>query len=109
MEGVLNDEADYLRRETRELWDKRCGDGVEAVALVAAEAARRDHFLEVCKYSLSRLVVVAHSLGPRRRPGCDELLGTAMCTVKGAQVANLAYRLGFLAEKTRIDLANFSH
>ena len=91
MEGVLDDEADHLRRETRELWDERCGDGVEVFALVGSEAARRDHFLD--KYSLSHLVVVAHRLGPRRRPGCDELLGTAVCTVKGAQVASLACNL----------------
>ena len=47
VEGVLDDEADYLRREVGEMRGERCGEGVEVVALVAAEAARRDHFLDV--------------------------------------------------------------
>ena len=47
MEGVLDDEADYLRREVGEMRGEHCGEGVEVVALVAAEAARRDHFLDV--------------------------------------------------------------
>ena len=47
MEGVLDDEADYLRREVGEMRGERCGEGVELVALVAAEAARGDHFLDV--------------------------------------------------------------
>ena len=47
VEGVLDDEADYLRREVGEMRGERCGEGVEVVALVAAEAARGDHFLEV--------------------------------------------------------------
>ena len=36
--------ADELRRETRELWEERRGEGVEVVALVGTEAARRAHF-----------------------------------------------------------------
>ena len=47
VEGVLDDEADNLRREVGEMRGERCGEGVEVVALVAAEAARRDHFLQV--------------------------------------------------------------
>ena len=47
VEGVLDDEADYLRREVGEMRGEHCGEGVEVVALVAAEAARRDHFLDV--------------------------------------------------------------
>ena len=47
MEGVLDDEADYLRREVGEMRGELCGEGVEVVALVAAEAARGDHFLDV--------------------------------------------------------------
>ena len=47
VEGVLDDEADYLRREVGEMRGERCGEGVEVVALVPAEAARRDHFLDV--------------------------------------------------------------
>ena len=47
VEGVLDDEADYLRREVGEMRGELCGEGVEVVALVAAEAARGDHFLDV--------------------------------------------------------------
>ena len=46
MEGVLDDEADYLRREVGEMRGELCGEGVEVVALVAAEAARGDHSLD---------------------------------------------------------------
>ena len=39
---------DHLRREVvGEMRGERCGEGVEVVALVAAEAARGDHFLDV--------------------------------------------------------------
>ena len=47
MEGVLDDEADHLQREAGEMPGERCGEGVEVVFLVAAEAARGDHFLDV--------------------------------------------------------------
>ena len=47
MEGVFDDEADYLRREVGEFRGERFGDGVEVVARVVVGAARRDHFLEV--------------------------------------------------------------
>ena len=47
VEGVLDDEADYLRREVGEMRGERCGEGVEVVALVAAEAARGDHFPDI--------------------------------------------------------------
>ena len=61
MEGVLDDEADYLRREVGEMRGERCGEGVELVALVAAEAARGDHFLDVRVGRFAR--------GGRRRRG----------------------------------------
>jgi hypothetical protein len=44
VERVLDDSPDHLRRETRELWEERRGDGVKVGALVILEAARRDHF-----------------------------------------------------------------
>ena len=47
VEGVLDDEADYLRREVGEMRGERCGEGVEVDALVGFEAARGDHFLQV--------------------------------------------------------------
>ena len=47
VEGVLDDEADYLRREVGEMRGERCGEGVEVDALVGFEAARGDHFLDV--------------------------------------------------------------
>ena len=49
VERVLDDAADNLRRETSvgELRDEYRCDGVEVGALVAAEAARGDHFLDV--------------------------------------------------------------
>ena len=48
-ERALDDAADHLRRETSvgELRDEYRCEGVEVVALVAAEAARGDHFLDV--------------------------------------------------------------
>ena len=48
VERALDDEADYLRREAA--GEFRCegrSEGVEVVALVGAEAARRDNFPEV--------------------------------------------------------------
>ena len=47
VEGVLDDEADYLRREVGEMRGERCGEGVEVGALVGFEAARGHHFLDV--------------------------------------------------------------
>ena len=47
MEGVLDDEADYLRREVGEMRGERCGEGIEVVALVLSEAARCDHFPDI--------------------------------------------------------------
>ena len=47
VEGVFDDEADYLRREVGEFRGERFGDGVEVVARVGFDAARRDHFLDV--------------------------------------------------------------
>ena len=48
MEGVLDDAPDQLRREAAgQLRGKNRGERVEAVALVGAEAARRDNFPEV--------------------------------------------------------------
>ena len=49
MEGVLDDEADYLRRETSvgEFRGERCSDGVEVVVLVLLYAARGSHFPDV--------------------------------------------------------------
>ena len=47
VERELDDAPDHLRRETRELCEERRGEGVEVVALVGAEAARRDNFPEV--------------------------------------------------------------
>ena len=47
VEGVLDDEADHLQREAGEMPGERCGEGLEVVFLVAAEAARGDHSLEV--------------------------------------------------------------
>ena len=47
VEGVLDDEAEYLRREVGEFRGERCGEGVEVDALVGFEAARGDHFLDV--------------------------------------------------------------
>ena len=47
MEGVLDDEADYLRREAvGEFRGERFCEGVEVVALVVVDAARRDYFLQ---------------------------------------------------------------
>ena len=37
VEGALDDEADYLRREVGEMRGERCGEGVEVVALVGVE------------------------------------------------------------------------
>ena len=48
VERALDDEADYLRREAA--GEFRCegrSEGVEVVALVGAEAARRDNFPEI--------------------------------------------------------------
>ena len=46
MEGVLDDAPDQLRREAAgQLRGKNRGERVEAVALVGAEAARRDNLL----------------------------------------------------------------
>ena len=49
MEGVLDDAADHLRRETSvgEFRDEGCGEGVEVDALVGFEATRGDNFLDV--------------------------------------------------------------
>ena len=47
VERVLDDAADHLRREERQLRDKRRGDGVEVGALVVFYAARGDRFLDV--------------------------------------------------------------
>ena len=47
VERVLDDAADHLRRETRELGDERSGDGVEVVLLVSLEAAGGPDFSHV--------------------------------------------------------------
>ena len=47
MERVLDDAADHLRREVGEFRSEGRGEGVEVVALVLSEAARRDHFPDV--------------------------------------------------------------
>ena len=47
VEGVLEHAANHLRREQRQLRDKRRGDGVEVVAFVGSEAARGADFSEV--------------------------------------------------------------
>ena len=49
VEGVLDDAADHLRRETSvgEFRDEGCGEGVEVDALVGFEATRGDNFLDV--------------------------------------------------------------
>ena len=47
VERVLDDAADHLRREVGEPRSEGRGEGVEVVALVLSEAARRDHFLQV--------------------------------------------------------------
>ena len=48
MERVLDDAADQLRREEMgEFRGKGRGEGVEVVALVLSDAARRDHFPDV--------------------------------------------------------------
>ena len=48
VEGVLDDAADDLRREeVDEFRGERFGEGIEVVAMVAAETARHHHFLDV--------------------------------------------------------------
>ena len=47
VERVLDDAADHLRREQRQLRDKRRGDGVEVGALVFFDAARGADLSEV--------------------------------------------------------------
>ena len=48
VEGVLDDTADDLRREeVGEFRGERFGEGIEVVAMVAAETARHHHFLDV--------------------------------------------------------------
>ena len=47
MERVLDDAADHLRREVGEFWGEGRGEGVEVVALVFFDAARRAHFPDV--------------------------------------------------------------
>ena len=66
VEGVLGDAADHLRREVGEMRGECSGDGVEMVALVAAEAARGDHFPDV------RVVRVRGEGGAGAEEGRDE-------------------------------------
>ena len=47
VERVLDHAANHLRREQRQLRDKRRSDGVEVGALVVFYAACGDHFLDV--------------------------------------------------------------
>ena len=47
VERVLDDAADQLLREVGELRSEGRGKGVEVVALVLSDAARRDHFPDV--------------------------------------------------------------
>ena len=85
VEGVLDDEADYLRRELGEMRGERCGEGVEVVALVLSEAARRDHFLDVRIYV--RVGRVRGERGAGAEEDRDEAsvtgVGTYTCTFQG--------------------------
>ena len=79
MERVLDDAADHLRREVGELRGEGRGEGVEVVALVLSEAARRDHFPQV------RVVRLRGEGGAGAEEGRDEAaaVGAFNCPVQG--------------------------
>ena len=65
VERALDDEADYLRREAA--GEFRCegrSEGVEVVALVGAEAARRDNFPCALPHYLQKEPSIRRWLGP---------------------------------------------
>ena len=69
-----------MRSGTREVGEMRgelCGEGVEVVALVAAEAARGDHFLDV------RVGRVRGEGGAGAEEDRDEALAVDNCVVQG--------------------------